>query len=49
VVLGPARHTTSPPCTAVTGDTRKHRLLIGVSGSIGAYARGLRRAMEDAA
>jgi hypothetical protein len=28
------------------GDSQKHRLLIGVSGSLGAYALGLRRAME---
>jgi hypothetical protein len=29
-------------------DTPKHRLLIGVSDSVGVYARGLQRAMEDA-
>jgi hypothetical protein len=33
----------------VAGDPCKHRLLIGMSGCIAAYAQGLRRAMEDAA
>ncbi len=28
------------------GDLPKHRLLIGISGSIGVYARGLRHAMQ---
>jgi hypothetical protein len=31
------------------GDTRKHRLLIGASGSVALYASGLQRAMADAA